>query len=156
MTQIINDKITGSVGSATPIDRRNAPYPEASIALWLLNISGPSPAWDHYALSIIDLNDYPGVPMAVKHHSEAEFEIMFCAVDSNKNPQADDINSIHFLNPINYLEQFHGVSSEKAAQVARVMVKAFVDGSLFPEPQGIVGARKLFKQTLDLALKMDY
>lgn len=153
MSQTANDYIVGQVGSASPINRDNAPYPETSIAFWLLHIPGFHPLWNHYALSIVGLKDYPGVPKAVKNYPKAEFEIMFSAVDSSKKPQADDINSIHPINPINYLEQFHGVSSERAAQAARVMVKAFVEGSLFPESQGIVGARDLFKQTLDLALK---
>jgi len=155
MSQTANDYIVGQVGSAKPINRDNAPYPETSIAFWLLHIPGISPAWDHYALSVVGLQDRLGIPKAVKKYPEAEYEIMFCAVDSSKNPRADDVNSIHFLQPLNYIDQFHGVSSEKAAQVARVIVKAFVEGSLFPEPQGVVGAKKLFRQTLELALKLN-
>lgn len=154
MTQIVANRIDGPAGYAIPINRRNAPYPEASVAFWLLHIPGPSPAWDHYALSIVGLQDYFGIPEAVKNYPEAEYEIMFCAVDSKHNPRADITESIRFLQPINYLEQFHGVSSEAATEVAHSMVRAFVDGSLFPEPQGIVGAKKLFRQTLELALKI--
>lgn len=150
----MSERIEGLAGSAVPIDKSKAPHPEAGIAIWLLNIPGPSPAWDHYALSVVSLQDYPGIPKATLHYPEAEFEVMFVAVDSKKNPQPDDMNSISFLRPLNYLEQFHGVSSEEAAMVARVLVKAFVVGKLFPEPQGIVGARKMFRKTLDLTLEI--
>jgi len=150
----MSERIEGLAGSAVPIDKSKAPHPEAGIAIWLLNIPGPSPVWDHYALSVVTLQDYPGIPKATLHYSDAEFEVMFVAVDSKKNPQPDDMKSISFMRPLNYLEQFHGVSSEEARLVARILVKAFVDGKLLPEPQGIVGTRKLFRKTLDLTLEV--
>ena len=150
----MSEQIKGLAGSAVPIDKSHAPHPEAGIAIWLMHIPGPSPAWHHYALSIITLQDYPDIPKATLNYPEAEFEVMVMAVDSSKNPQPDDLKSISFMQPVNYIEQFHGVSSEEAAMVARVLVKAFVEGKLFPEPQGVVGARKLFRKTLDLTLEI--
>lgn len=150
----MSEKIDGLAGSAEPIDRSKAPHPEASIAFWLLHLPGLHPVWDHYALSCVDLKDRPGMPEAIKQYPEAEFEIMFCGVDSSRDPKADDIESIKFLHPLNYVEQFHGISYEEAGLVARVLVKAFVDGKLHPEPTGIVGARNLFRKTLDLTLEI--
>lgn len=133
----------------------SSPRPDsvATLASWLLYVPWGSPAWKHYLVSIISLEDIEGVPPAVKNYPAAEYEIMVVALDPKYHPNPTDASTLRPLTPINYQEQFHDVPREKIAGLCEVFAMAFIHGDLLIEPTGIQGARWQFRGSLDKTLE---
>jgi hypothetical protein len=93
---------------------------------------------------VVHLRPIEGARPVYLRYPEAEYELNMFALDSKAGPKADDMATIVPLEPVNYVEQFHGVSDAQAVQVGAILVQWFVNGHLFAEPSGIVGARDLW------------
>ncbi len=133
-----------------PAQRQN---PDSFFALdcWILHLPGYA-IWPHYLLSGTGLADIPGRRPATKQFPEATHEVLVAAIDPDCT-QADWLDQrIQTLSPINYVRQM--VTTETVANaLLRHLAERFVSGFLPPEPQGIVGARELFNDTVDQFLQ---
>lgn len=149
-------ELQGEAGSAflLPLEPYRAEHPEwsATLASWFFILPRQSPAWDKYQLSVVHLREAPGVPPAVLNYPGAEYEIHFWALDPQLHPAFDVLETWRYLEPTNYVSQFGGVTDEKAIEACEEMARHLVRGHLPAEPQGIHGARELWKTYLQLAL----
>lgn len=153
------DRFDGRVGIAhrIPIEKladgdRGA---KTTVESWVLELPGQSAAWDKYQLSVVTLRDVPDVEPALKHYPGAEYEISLCALDPELGPTHEDVNTLRLLSPWNYITQFHGVLDAEARDACVFMANALARGVLFAEPQGVNGARDLWRRSLADALGGD-
>jgi hypothetical protein len=131
------DTISGAAGSGEVITAPPVrPDQDATLRAWLLEIPRASPAWRHYLLAVVHLRPIDGVRPANKQYPEAEYELMVVALNPDKNPRADDLQTLQHLTPINVVEQFHGVDDEQARQICDAAARAVVGGTLPAEPDG--------------------
>lgn len=141
--------IDGSVGSALPIlAPKGSEGRTATISTWLLHLPGQHPFWSRYLLSVVHLRDLPGFKPAFKRTPDAEHEITLFALDPAVTPDPDNPATIKVLTPVNYAEQFSGLTDEKAGLLCAQLALAFIAGQLLAEPSGISGARELFSKRL--------
>lgn len=137
---------------AQEITARPRPDSQATLASWLLYIPGVSPAWSHYMVSIITLEDIEGVPPAVKRYPQAKYEIMVVALDPTGRPDANDPETLRILNPINYTLQFHDFPRQHIPDLGKALVKGFLHSDLPIEPEGMLGARTYIALTIQKTL----
>lgn len=141
--------IQGPMGTAEWIE---APDGSPTMASWLLYLPFAHPIWQHYLMGLITLEDMPGFPPAHKHFPDATHEIMVCALDPQKRPNAHNLASRVPLQPLNIVEQFN-TSDEKALNIFKECVARVTAGVLIPEPQGIMGAKEQWRQTIEVLLR---
>lgn len=141
--------IDGSAGSAIPfslpLDRQD---PAAALARWVLHLPGQHPFWSYYLLSVVHLRDLPGFAPAYKRSPDMEHEVTLFALDPAVTPDPDNPATIKVLTPVNYVEQFAGLTDEQARLLGAQLALAFIAGQLLAEPSGISGARELFSKRL--------
>lgn len=141
---------TGIAGKAYEINLQpETAAQEAMLKQWLLNLPKQSPAWSDYSLGLCHLRDIPGARPAKKRYPDAEYELLFFALNPDYNPDPTNINSLAPLTPINYSTQFHDLTDGEAVVVATKMMQGLVDGQYFAEPQGIVGAREWWERSIE-------
>lgn len=106
-----------------------AKKPEVSSMVdgWIIHAKGISPAWEHYFLCIGHLRDYPGWTKADKRFPQATHELRLDAMDSARNPVADDHKSWCFLSPPNVVWQFVCASDDEAGVICRALVREAID-----------------------------
>lgn len=140
--------ISGVAGGAQRITAPSLrPDQEASIASWLVNCPGQA-LWSDYLVCVIHLRELPGVAPAHKSDPTATHEIIVCALDPKHQPRPDDLQSIHHLTPVNYLQQFEVASDEQAIGICERLVEAFVDGQYRIEPFGPTADRNLVHEVI--------
>jgi hypothetical protein len=146
---------TGRCGSATRINitALSTRAQGASLAAWLLHLPGQHPLWDYYELAVIHLRPIDGTPPPVLYEPDAEYEVIMLALNPEFQPDPDDPGTLHHLTPINYTLQFKGVTDAGAVEAVERVARRFVEGGLIAEPQGIWGARELFRQVFERALQ---
>lgn len=132
-----------------PMDDRASPEQYAGVALWLFDLPYTSVLTDRYALALIDLRDIKGVPAAVKDKPSRTHELCFMAVNPDTTDEMWESGRYRVLTPVNYAEQFTARHPSAAVWVAERCAEAFVQGRFPVEPQGISGARKLFRGNVD-------
>jgi hypothetical protein len=145
--------LTGRVGRARQVPLANPPLrPEwaATVAAWLCDLPGWSPAWRHYLISVVHLRDIPGVRPALRKYPSAEYEFIVGALDPAQPPnfEAEDPLPFNFLSPLNVVEQFHDMDDAAAAALVRAVVEHAIRGEVILEPDGIVGAREHWREVL--------
>lgn len=129
----------GRVGSYELINLQTVtPDQTATLKAWLMYLPGQHPFWSHYMLGVIHLRPIEGGRPVHKYAPDAEHEIIMCALDPQSKPDANNINSLIPLHPINYSIQFAGLSDEKVVDTAGLLVTNFVGGGFMAEPDGIV------------------
>jgi hypothetical protein len=116
----------------TPPDHPNA---DTTVTSWFMHLPNQGLGWDKYVLYVISLQDVPGRPPAVKRYPQAEFELVVAALAPNFHPVPEDPQTWRFLDPVNFVDQFHGVSREQAGRVAEACAAACVAGRLLAETQ---------------------
>lgn len=110
----------------------------ATLKAWLMHLPKQSPAWSHYMLGVIHLRPIEGGRPVNKHAPDVEHEIIMCALDPESKPDANNVNTLVPLHPINYSIQFAGLSDEKAIETAQLLVTGFAEGGFLAEPDGFV------------------
>ena len=125
------------------------PLDACGIKQYLLTLPGAHPFWSQFMLGLISLADVPGVPPAHKSYEQAEYEILFVALDPDYHPIPEDRESWHPLIPANYVVQFHGITRDEAMQMLRMLAGEFVAGRLIAEPTGVMGAREMFAKAVE-------
>jgi len=119
----------------------------ATIASWLVRCNWAHPAWQWWLVSVYHLRAIEGVKPATKHYPEAEFEFMIAALDPSK-PHPDPDNpggGYSFLQPIDVVHQFHGVSDRDAGRICEAAVRAIAAGSISPDQD----YRRAWRESLD-------
>lgn len=107
--------VKGRVGNYDEIAAPSAKSDQtAHLKSWLMYLPNQHPFWSHYMLCAIHLRPIDGMPPANKISAEATHEIVVCALDPNRLPNPDDLNSLMPLTPINYSIQFSGLTDEQA------------------------------------------
>lgn len=113
------------------------PAKEAAVASWLLNVPGAHPFWSYWVMSVISLRDLPGMKPAHKCYPEAEYEFMILAVDPERHPAPDPdlilLEGFGWLDPIDVMEQFHGISVMDCRRLAEGSVRAICSGFISPD-----------------------
>lgn len=115
----------------------------AMVEAWIVDAAGWSPAWHHYFVCVGHLRDLPGWDTpASKRFTQATHEFRVDAMDSAKQPKADDPKTWSLLSPANAVWQFTCNSDELAADVCKKLVMECIgmDGhhsGLCLETQGI-------------------
>lgn len=113
---------------------RQVDGPTACVGHWLINIPGAHPFWEHWLVIVISLKDIPGVPPAKKRYPEAEYEFLIASINPEECPVPDpDKMSFPLLEPIDVIEQFHGVSERDALRVGQGAIQAIMNGRMSPD-----------------------
>jgi hypothetical protein len=126
----------GKAGTAVKIDEfEPRTWAEsASLAGWLIEAPGQSPAWSHYGMSLVHLRPVEGAPDPVIRIPGATHEILLYALDSEANPKPNDRDSMRPLLPLNAECQFRVDSDDDAIDLLEGCVRAIVDGIMPAEP----------------------
>ena len=129
----------GKAGSAWRIklpEPPRRPDHKATLIEYLVNGVGYHPFWSHWYVSLISLEDIPGVPSATKNYPEAAYEIMVIALDPNKplpDPDRIDEKPPYMLTPPDGVYQFHGVNDDEAKEMVTGFVREIISGQLSPD-----------------------
>lgn len=135
------ETITGPWGSAR---RLWPPQSSSCLAQWRVDLPGAHPFWSAYLLSIVHLRFTHALPPAYLSYPEAAYEVTLMALDP-RPPHG-------YLTPANIVEQFHGLTDEQIPDLARLIAGALVHGAIIVEPQGIMGAKEMNRQSLDVLI----
>lgn len=135
MTSQDGETWTGPFGTATRITARGPdPAQTATLATWLVHIPSASPAWSDYQVSVVHLRDIPDTREVTRQYPEAAYELMMYALDPDRHPRPDDVETLVPLHPLNMVIQFHGISDEDAGGLAEACARAMCLGILAAEP----------------------
>jgi hypothetical protein len=142
--------IQGAVATAErfPIPAVRSAAQEATLAGWLIDAPGQSPAWHHYLISVIHLRAIPGAPPAHIRRPGATHELILCALDSLANPTVNDVETIRHLTPLNAQVQF-AATDDLAVHVGELAVKAICDGYMPAEPASSYVGQREWEQVID-------
>lgn len=115
-----------------------------TVASWI--VQGPwHPFWDHWTLYVVSLQDEPGLGPAHRHYEEAEYEFAIWSLQPPDNsrvgirgdPSVEDLEAtgqgLPMLTPADVITQFHGVTRDKAADIARATVQMIIQGGASPD-----------------------
>ena len=146
----MSETMRGAAGTAErfPKVEPKTPAQAASLARWLIEAPGQSPAWRHYLLSIIHLRPMLGAPPAHIRRPGATHELILCALDSERGPRVDDIETICYLTPLNALVQFTA-TDEVAIHVGELAARAICDGYMPAEPAFPGQGQRDWEQAVD-------
>lgn len=130
--------IQGSAGKAWNLER--APKPDdppdwqGALAQWLIYQPGVNAFWSYWRMDLIHLRPIEGVRPAHKHYPEAEYEMIFVALDpdSTPNPAYPD-TCARFLDPPDLVYQFHGLNDVQAKHLLELAVRYCCDGGASPD-----------------------
>lgn len=111
------------------------PNAATTVASWFMHLPGQGIGWDQYMLAVISLEDVPGRPPPVKRYPQAEYELLVAALNPERNPHPGDVETWQVMDPVNVVEQFHGINREQAARVAQACAAGCVAGRLMAETQ---------------------
>lgn len=114
------ERLTGKQWAAWRVPQDSSP---ASIGCWLLYCPGVHAMWSYWVLGLVHLRPVEGVPDALKHYPDAEYELHSVALAPDYKPDPDRPAEFQRLTPIDFAHQFHGVTDEQA----RDMLERFVD-----------------------------
>lgn len=133
---------TGEAGEAwrlelPPAGQRGRPDFDASVGGFLLRAPRAHPLWDHYAISVIHLREMAGVRPPVIRTPGATHELMIMALDPRQalpsSLEAGPDFRLHYLTPIDVMEQFPAENDAVADQILELAVRAIVDGQGSPD-----------------------
>lgn len=140
------------------------PIPDtAMVAAWIVDdAKRMNPIWWHYFVCMGHLRDLPGWPQpAHKRFPQATHELRVDAMDSQKQPTADDPKTWSLLSPENVVWQFVCDSDERAANALKSLTMECIgmDGhhsGLCLETEGIrvnnMTAKEYWRERLKLLL----
>lgn len=142
--------IRGAAGIAERFTKiePETPAQQATLAGWLINAPGQSPAWSHYLLSLIHLRPIDGAKPANIRIPGATHEIIVCALDPEKHPTVNVVESLCPLLPINAEAQFQVETDEQAIDLAEKCVTAVCNGFLPAEPPFQDYGRRMWQESV--------
>jgi hypothetical protein len=132
----MNPAVRGRYGEAVPL---KVPASSPATLLWWLITAPPyHPLWSQYVLSVVTLDEQPGVPAPVLQFPGATHELIVMALNPGDPPRrhtAEDLESLAgwgYLTPINVAHQFTATDDEMR-QLAELACVGVVNGALNPE-----------------------
>jgi len=157
MTDQQPDELTGALGTAVRVPPAN--YRDDNLAgldCWIITAPSWHPVWSQYALAVVSLADFDGLPPAHKKRAGVTHELLVLALNPEHGPydaRTLRTGDLRHLEPVNICEQFTS-TDDQARHLAYLCVRAIVDGVLIPEtgdaPDRIRAAwRSSIHQTLD-------
>ena len=147
-----SDTLTGPIGTAERLDP-NLNNKSTTLETWFLHLPPAHPIWPRYLLSVIHLRPDPAFGPARLKYPGATHELMVVALDPEKNPQPNQPETWHHLTPINYVNQFHGLTDAGAAGLARTAAEQVVQGQLWVETSDIAGGKAQWDRFLRDAVR---
>lgn len=121
--------VYGGHAEMRPIDHAANP---AALVCWIITAPMYHPAWSQYALSVVTLNNVPGLPPAHLKFPGATHELLVLAIDPTRGPVTATQDQIVYLQPVNISMQFEATDDEMR-DLASLLVQAVVHGLLDPE-----------------------
>jgi hypothetical protein len=141
MRVIAGEPITGPAGTATPVfpfvvhdPDEEPPEDTGSVATWILECPGQSPAWSHYQLAIVHLRPLPNGPPAQLRAPDMTHEVVVAALDPDLHPDPADVETWVRLFPINVTEQVKLPGDDEARDLLAEAARKVVEGVLPAEP----------------------
>lgn len=132
-----------------PMDDRHSPDQYAAIGLWLFDLPHAHILTERYALCLVELRDIRGVRPAYKFRPDMTHELIFLAVNPDTPEEMWARGEYRMLTPVNYTAQFKTPFPHAAKWIGERCAEAFVDARFIVEPQGIGGAMKFFRQSVE-------
>lgn len=126
------------------------------VAQWYMHLPDQTLGSHHFMLGVVSLAEAPGARPPKKQYPQAAYELLVASLAPEPAPDPADPHTWRTLEPVNVVEQFHGVSWTQAAQVAACAVRACVQRRLPAETQLFVqladGTQKMMfvKELLDM------
>lgn len=105
-----------------------------TVAMWLLDCPGQSPAWSHYSLSVVHLRPIPGADPAEVTVPGATHQFALVALNPDYTHDPLDPYTWARLTPHNLEEQVEVPDDEGAWRLALGCVHEVVNGRLWAEP----------------------
>lgn len=132
------DGPAAKVWSVDPPQDDGDPRLAVSLATYLMFAPNAHPHWNWHIMLGVSLRPVEGVPAAVKHYPEAEYELMVFALDPDQevpDPHTWPLGRGRglLMDPPDAVVQFHGVTDEQAVEVYSLAAKAVADGILIPD-----------------------
>lgn len=133
-------EVSGPYGQAVNLEvPSSAP---ATLLWWLITAPAYHPLWSQYVLSVVTLEDKPGVPPADLHYPGATHELLVLALNPGEPPSrvtaeqlAEGVEAgkgFQYLTPVNVVHQFTA-SDDEMRQLAELACAGVVNGILNPE-----------------------
>lgn len=129
------------------ITAHDVPDTTATLATWLLDVPGQSPAWTYYVISVIHLRPIPGVRPADIRVPGATHELLLIALDPAGGHDPADCSDWRYLTPVNAVEQLELPNDSSAVELAELAAKAVLAGVLPAEPP-LAGQREPWRSAL--------
>lgn len=151
----VEPEYEGRAGAAYKLTDPKTLEKPAGLASWLVYAPGQA-VWSHYFVGVVHLRPLPGEKPPAKSYPQAEYELLILALDdltAGALPDPRDLDTIHYMTPINLVHQFHGVNDDQAVFLCSEAVQTIVSGGLPVEPQGIIGARELWKTSIEASIQ---
>jgi len=83
---------------------------------------------------MIHLRPIEGVKPPIIRRQGATHEVMLYALDPKPNPVPEDLNTWHFLRPVNYVGQMTLPSDQAAVDCLYHLARGVADGLIWAEP----------------------
>lgn len=118
------------------LGQRATPDQDATVGCFLVQAPGAHAFWDHYIVSVVHLRPIVGVKPPVITRAGATHELMIMALNPEQplpSPVVAPGWQIHFLTPIDVIEQFRVADDAIADKVLELAVRAIVDGCGSPD-----------------------
>jgi hypothetical protein len=110
---------------------------DGTVGGFIVNAQGAHPFWDHWMISVVHLRPIEGVQPATIVVEGATHELMIAAIDPELPlPSLDAATEswrVHWLRPIDVLEQFQAKDDAVAHQILELAVQAIVGGYASPD-----------------------
>jgi hypothetical protein len=128
-------RLEGMFGWAEQVDPAGHPNAVNMVCQWLMCLPGQGLGYDRFMLAIVDLQHRPGQPEPVLRYPAAQYELLVCGLDPDHGPDPADPTTFVPLEPVNFCDQFHGVSRVQASALGEILVRACLAGRLIAETQ---------------------
>lgn len=157
-----NPEMVGPAGKAWLLDvnkmdmSKRPPDHAACLSLWLVEVPGITPVWRFWQIAVVHLRPLPNVPPAKLDYPEAEYEFMILALSHTSESGIPTIEDVEldtkgwvFLEPIDFVKQFHGISDEQVRSLVAYAVHAIVHGQISPDSD----YRKVWDRVIDTTVR---
>lgn len=138
MKTTLGTLLRGPAGTAQEVlvelEAMDDPAKSACLGTWFIDAPDQSPAWRHYALSVVHLRQIEGAPPVVFNKEGATHEFVLVALDPGPKPKATDMAGWQWLQPFNLCEQVVLQSDAVAVSLLETCALLVVKGNLWAEP----------------------
>ena len=117
-----------------PMGQRGMPDRDATIASWLLFCPGAHAAWSYWYVSLCHLRPIEGARPAHIAKEGNGWEMLCYAQHPDHEPDPDDVKTVHYMTPVDWVVQFGEVRDDlEAVIVALSVVTLIMRSSVSPD-----------------------